>query len=360
MKMWIPASAVLALTCFLGCGAKENSPAPVAASEPASQPNPANPIEPAVTVIAQTEQPVTSQRKPAEMRDGPVVEGDQFAKGKEWTGRRVEVTARRENPREFKLVVTQRSGEHLQGVFHFPQLEGGGPIPTYAVEGSAPPSGDGEVRFSTLELHKHKQIFVEGELKDGEMWLIYNGKMASAGEVYGVGALKPKGEAKPRPTGRPRPSERTSAPGTRQAELDKLRNSEHYTAAKELAKNAIGSLPAKKLVWSKEAANMTAIELAKALREKFPRTLDERTSFSIYNARLQALKEENMTPEERAAKQELSLFLFSVIFPKGVASDQPTEEEAWAQQESNRFMNAKSYYESQKKAAERAAKVNEK
>ena len=355
MKIWIPIVAVLAVTCGIGCGAKTQAPAVAEVSETPARPVAS--IEPKAAEIAPATPTVAAQRKPSEMPDGPVVEGDQFAKEKEWGGNRVEVHARMERLREFKLVVTKRSGEHLQGVFYFPQLDAGGPNPTYAVEGTAPVSGDGEVRFSTLGERRHKEIFVEGQIEDGEMWLVYNGKMASAGEVYGVGMVKPKGAAIARAPGRPRPRERTSPPGARQEALGKLQDSEYYTAAHELAKNEKESLVAKKVVWSKEAANLTPIELAQALREKFPRTLDERTRFSIYNARLRTLNEENMTPEERLAKQELSLYLFSVIFPGG---DAGTPEDSWAKKERDKQRNDEALYESEKRAAEAKSSAQQK
>lgn len=311
MKTWMLVLVVLALTSGVGCGAKQQAPATAAAAEPVAQPVPEKPVDRAPAASAPPDQTVAARQKPIEMQDGPVIEGDEFAKGKEWGGNRIEVNMKKPKMRLFSFVVTKRSGDQLQAVFDFPILSGGGKYPKFPVHGTAPASGDGDVRLSTIWHLDSSQISLEGKIEGGELWLVYNGYMFGTGEAFGAGMMKVKEAAPPEAPRRRRvPPVRNFHDGETR-ELKRLLDSEYFTKAGKLLKNTKDSLAAQKAGWEKEAEQLTEDQLSKALGGPPPKTVEDRTKFAIYCARLQKVRAASMSPEEKLARIEMLAYLLS-------------------------------------------------
>ena len=366
MKLQLLVMTALSMTLLVGCGSKKNAPTATSNKGTETQPSSADSRfvagqkPPATDMAEYKSQPATTPSaapKPvpnsapitpalpglSELPDVPEVEGDQFAQGEVWVGKRMEVNT---SMREWRLTVTKRAGDRFQGEIYFIQdmktLD-------YSVEGTAPCKNNGDVRFATPKADRHQMSF-EGKVSSGELGLVYNGNVSQVLDVVGAGTMKQKSVLDAIPPTKPRLPGGPRMPSAQQQEQERLRNSEYFAAAKALTKANAKALVTKRAAWAKESEKLTADELVDSIKAIPCNTPEERLRWNIYNARLQTVREASLTPEQRQARQSFALLLLAAAFSGGGGGQNSVNDrDKWVAEYNDNYIRNRAFAESESK-----------
>jgi hypothetical protein len=115
-------------------------------------------------------------------------EGDLFAEGAIWVGKRFSGTARQ----DWKLVVTERKGTAFKAEVTLMEYETDKVLLVVKVSGTAAAKEAGPVRFKSEKKGFFQQAFA-GQLKNGEVALSFSGITAAGTPITGTARLKPEG-----------------------------------------------------------------------------------------------------------------------------------------------------------------------
>lgn len=219
---------------------------------------------------------------------------DPFSVGTVWSG------VRKVNPKmeqNWRLQITKRKGDSFEGEMTV-EYKGAN---TYTVRGTATAETQGPVSFDSVRSGSFKQSF-EGQLRDEEIRLTFQGKSMVDTDVEGTATLRRKpivGERR-RPSAEPPGRNKLTLP-EQLAQREKAR-----AAAKARAEALEARIEA-------EARKLGKKQLKDAIAENPQKTTEDRLRHSIYRERLAVLREEQTTPEERKARQEFALQLLGAM-----------------------------------------------
>ena len=246
---------------------------------------------------------------------GPVAKENRSANRVVWVGKRIEVKS---YMKEWRLEVTTRDGDAIRGELWFSAEAKGTPYP---VVGTLPGQGDGPVALRT-EKDEISRVVFDGEIKAGEINLVYNCNDTAETHIVGTGILKPKSAKADAPVAKPRLPGGTRSPAALFTdEQSQMMKSEYYKKAQSLAKKLAKETAARRVELENEASRLGVAELLAALKVNPRSSADDMMRWAIQNERLKNAKEEALTPAERQARKDFALLLLGGLLGAGGSND---------------------------------------
>jgi len=218
---------------------------------------------------------------------------DRFTSGTTWFGTR-QVNPKMEQ--EWRLQITKRDGNKFEGEMTI-EYKGSN---TYTVNGTAPVDGDGPIRFDSVKSGSFQQSF-QGTVREDLAQLTFKGRSMVDTDVEGTATLH-RGSRLYKTRSELRKGERTGMTIQEQlAQRNKARAKEQ-----ERVKKLVAQIEA-------EAKKLTKSEIKAALVANQMKTTEDHLRFHLFRERLAVIRQEEMTPEQRKAGQEILSHLLGAL-----------------------------------------------